>query len=172
MFGELSEMFGVKWGEVRQEDGPVAKVLGDSGVGVHAADGGEDSLLLEELKGGVELAVEEEEFGLVTFWVTLHLGLQRWEAQFLGGPAGGRERLRIHVLRPHCLVEQSRRLKRNPRKTLEGKWSWGAAFRVCPIESKSNGMGWPRCNFPKSNPTCPNPNISFWASLILSLKLG
>ena len=50
-------MLGIKRGEVSQEDGPVAKVLGYSWVGVHAAHGGEDSLLLEEVEGGVELAV-------------------------------------------------------------------------------------------------------------------
>lgn len=86
-------MLRVKRSDVGQEHGPIAEVFRDRGVGGDAADGGEThgGLLLEEVERGIELIVEEDELRLVPFWVALHLGLERREAQLLGGSTGGRD---------------------------------------------------------------------------------
>lgn len=61
--GELLREFGkllrVKRCDMGQEHGPIAEVFGYGGVSGYAGDGGEveNSLLLEEIEGGFELAV-------------------------------------------------------------------------------------------------------------------
>lgn len=54
---ELVDVSGVEGGDVSEEHGEVAELLGDGGVG----GGGEGGVTAEEVEGGVEVAEDEVE---------------------------------------------------------------------------------------------------------------
>lgn len=72
---EIGQLLGEEGGNVGEEHGTVAEVLGNRRVGGDAADRreAEGGLLVEEVKGGVELGVYEGEFGDVALRVGFHL---------------------------------------------------------------------------------------------------
>lgn len=63
LLGEVGELVGVEGGDVSEEHGQVAEVFGDDEIGGDACGGGEieGGLVVEEVEGGVEVAVEEAE---------------------------------------------------------------------------------------------------------------
>lgn len=89
-------MLGVERSDMGEEQGSVGEVLGNGGVGTDATHGAEAdiTLLLEEVHGGVELTIDEDEFGLVALRVALHVGLESRKANLIGAPAGCRHGLR------------------------------------------------------------------------------
>lgn len=84
--GEMGQMGRVKWGDVSQEHGPIAKVLSHGRVIPNAANRLEPkiSLLLEELQRRLELIIDQVKLRLVPLRIALHLRLKRRQAQLLG----------------------------------------------------------------------------------------